>query len=357
MAKQATAMRVFIASPGDVEHERNALARVLTDVNLALEALAPGQPFVLQLVRWETHVHPDFGRPQSVINDQIEDYDIFVGVMWKRFGTPTGQAESGTQEEFRLAHDRWAAGGRPRILFYFSDYAIPANLSSADLGQLQKVVAFREELSHQGLVKSYASPEEFPDVVRRDLIRLVGRILHGEQAADAKSRPFARREGDVGLELVRPQIIDLAKEYEHLRATMAPGDQRSQAMEAAAARMRALAADTYPMLGELAESTSAGQRLAAVSLLEVTPNDAYVDWLANRLSPEAEKPFVQYHAALALLHAVRELDPLTFPKLEAAVSNAVAFTADLPRGTDRARVVRTTHEELQRRRASLEHPD
>jgi len=348
MATQAMTMRVFVASPGDVEPERDALARVLTDVNLALESLAPHHPVVLQLVRWETHVHPDFGRPQGVVNDQIRDYDVMVGIMWKRFGTPTGHAESGTEEEFRLAYDRWTAGGTPHILFYFSEAAMPVKLSSAEVGQLQKVVAFREELTQQGLVKSYASAGEFPDVVRRDLIRLVGRILNGEDGTTAGSAPPVAAGADLQVELMRPQITRLAEEYEHVRDTMSPGDRRTQAMEAVAARMRALAADVYPMLEELAGSASPGQRLAAVSLLEVRPNADYLDWVAARLQDGAEKPFLQYHATLALLQAVRELASSHRPELESAIAQASRWTAALPPSTDRARIVSTARDRLSR---------
>jgi hypothetical protein len=56
----------------------------------------------LELVRWETHAYPSFGDdPQAVINEQIpDDFDLFLGLMWYRFGTPTGRAGSGTLEEF-----------------------------------------------------------------------------------------------------------------------------------------------------------------------------------------------------------------------------------------------------------------
>jgi hypothetical protein len=41
------------------------------------------------------NVWPGFGEDaRSVINDRIGEYDIFIGVFWNRFGTPTaGQAK------------------------------------------------------------------------------------------------------------------------------------------------------------------------------------------------------------------------------------------------------------------------
>jgi hypothetical protein len=58
-----------------------------------LSQLAPGSE-VLQLLRWQDDTVGSFGRPQSLITDQIGDYDVLVAMMWRRFGTPTGKADS-----------------------------------------------------------------------------------------------------------------------------------------------------------------------------------------------------------------------------------------------------------------------
>lgn len=119
MTGQVSRIRVFVASPGDVEAERRALTGVVQDVNLILTALVPDSA-VLELVKWETHVHPELGRPQGVITDQIGDYDVLIGMMWRRFGTPSTVAASGTEEEVRDAYARWENSGSPRVMFYFS---------------------------------------------------------------------------------------------------------------------------------------------------------------------------------------------------------------------------------------------
>lgn len=80
--------------------------------------------FVLDMVRWETHVSPGMGRPQQVVFDQLGPIDIFVGVMWKHFGTSTGVAGSGTEEEFNQALASFQQTGRPRMLCYFSRASI-----------------------------------------------------------------------------------------------------------------------------------------------------------------------------------------------------------------------------------------
>jgi hypothetical protein len=98
--------RIFVASPGDVQIEWGALASAVVEIS---ETLGEAQDYRLELVHWETHAVPDAGRPQQVINKQLCDYEVFVGIMWKRFGTPTGEADSGTEEEFRIAYAAWEA--------------------------------------------------------------------------------------------------------------------------------------------------------------------------------------------------------------------------------------------------------
>jgi hypothetical protein len=99
-----TTYRVFLASPGDVKAKRGMLGRVVNEVN---ETVADVLDCRLEALCWETHALPGAGAPQQVINDHVGEYEIFVGVTWRRFGTPTGTAGSGTEEQFRIAYDRW----------------------------------------------------------------------------------------------------------------------------------------------------------------------------------------------------------------------------------------------------------
>ena len=170
MVEPVTKIRIFVASPGDVQTERNSLSKVIEELN---STIGEAESFVLELVKWETHCYPAMGRPQGVINEQIGPYDIFVGIMWKHFGSPTGVAESGTEEEFRLAYSAWKEKQVSNILFYFSQAPHPMPQSQEEVEQLGKVLAFREELSKKGLVWKYANREEFADTIRPHLARIL----------------------------------------------------------------------------------------------------------------------------------------------------------------------------------------
>lgn len=129
----------------------------------------------LELVKWETHAYSDIGTDaQDVINKQLDEFDIFLGVMWKRFGEPTGRAESGTEEEFIRARTRHnQEPGLVRVMFFFRD-SPPAQLSEVEPKQLESVNEFRKEVAESGVLYwMYKSPSEFETLARQHLSRQV----------------------------------------------------------------------------------------------------------------------------------------------------------------------------------------
>src|SRR6266850_1498313 len=138
-SRRTDPQRVFVASPSDVRVERDSMPSVINELNHTLEALVPHAASRLELVRWETHSFPGMGRPQGLINEQIGEFDIFVGILWQRFGTPTGKADSGTEEEFRRAYEKWLKEGRPHILLYFNVAQIAPPRTTEAVAQLSKM--------------------------------------------------------------------------------------------------------------------------------------------------------------------------------------------------------------------------
>ena len=125
-------------------------------------------------------------------------------------------------------------------------------------------------------------------------------------------------------------------------------------MEVVVTRMRTLALAAYPLLRDLVSSKSPGERLAAVAILQVRPDPDYLDWLAARLADE--KPFIGYHAAVALLVAVRRLDPPYQAKLQAALQKARNAVGQRPKDTDRNRVLSEAEKELEGKAVVSENP-
>ena len=170
MARVETVLRVFVASPGDVADARWRLQKVVEELNYTWSRTTALR---LDLVRWETHAFSDIGADaQEVINRQLDEFDIFLGIMWKRLGQPTPRAESGTKEEFIRARRRYEANPKAvRIMFYFKD-APPSLLSDVDTGELDAVRRFRDEVAQSGVFYwTFTTTSKFEELVRQHLNR------------------------------------------------------------------------------------------------------------------------------------------------------------------------------------------
>lgn len=169
MGRQTTILQVFIASPNELKSERIALDSVIRELN-QMHSESTGA--YLELIKWETHAVPGFGSdPQAVITEQIADkYDIFIGMLATRFGSPTPRAGSGTVEEFERAYDRFIKNrDELRIMFYFKDPEVRA--SEIDLTEYKRVRDFKEKLGEKGLYATFNTTEEFVAMVRLHLSR------------------------------------------------------------------------------------------------------------------------------------------------------------------------------------------
>lgn len=161
-------IKLLLSSPGDVAEERDRVSRAVFRFN---QESVEEKGLFIKLIRWED-MAPQIGPgAQNVINKQIGEYDLFIGIMWNRFGTRTDVAASGTKEEFDAAVELWKENGKPWITFYFCDR--PANFTTPEqLEQKRLVLEFRGELNSLGVVRSFISPDEFEELVLKDLVRI-----------------------------------------------------------------------------------------------------------------------------------------------------------------------------------------
>lgn len=167
--KDTTVIRIFVASPNDVARERTSLRDVANELN---RSVCPPKGVRLDVVGWEEAV-PDIGKhPQRVIDEQVGPYDIFIGIMWRRFGKSTLGAGSGTEHEFNLAFKNRKMFGTPKIMFYFKQKPY-APRSPEETNQWGKVLQFKKKLRKIGLIKEFKTTSLFKDLVREHLSRIV----------------------------------------------------------------------------------------------------------------------------------------------------------------------------------------
>ena len=175
MPRDDRVFSLLLACPTDVQDEAGLVRSAVEEVNRGVGAL---QGVRLEVVDWQTHASPGIGLDaQDVINRQLPDCDIFLGVMWARFGTQTPRAGPGTEEEFDRALTRYQNNRRSvKILFYFKEKPLAPN--TIEPAQLQKVKAFRERLQQEGVFYgAFKFGEEFERQLRRDLGQQVKELV------------------------------------------------------------------------------------------------------------------------------------------------------------------------------------
>lgn len=203
-------LRIVVASPSDVQTERDTLPGVLNELNTGVAQLAGLR---LELSRWETDAYPGFHPegPQGLIDRRlrIEDCDMLVGIFWKRFGTPTKDSQSGTEHEFRRAYETWQQQHRPQIMMYFNqEPATPQTQEETE--QWGQVLAFRQQFPQEGLWWPYKGANEFEGLVRTHLTQFIIDL----ESTPTKTNPSSTVTQDVsermGTTIASPIIPPLA---------------------------------------------------------------------------------------------------------------------------------------------------
>lgn len=204
MAETRTELRVVVASPGDVRAERNAV-RVVAE-ELSRHGVAADRLLRLTPVLWEDNTFPGFDtdEPQALISRllRIRDCDVFVCIMWHRFGTPTLKADSGTAKELSEAIEEWKAVGKPHIMCYFSQAPYtPRNKEESQ--QWTAVLEFKSMLPKECFYWDYEGADAFESTFRghlNDWIRDQFPILMQQMAGAETSQP----ESGIAAQAVEP---------------------------------------------------------------------------------------------------------------------------------------------------------
>ena len=154
-------VKLVICGPKDVAKEIEIVKSVVENWN---QLNGESRGLCVKHHHWLTDVYPDLAsRAQEVPNHQIIDpAKILVAVFWSRFGTATGVAGSGTQEEILRAADQ-----RKKVMVYFSD--LEPKPADADPRQLEALWEFRQNLRVRGVCFTFTSRREFELLFRNHL--------------------------------------------------------------------------------------------------------------------------------------------------------------------------------------------
>ena len=184
-------VRAFLASPGDLNEERRAVKDAVQEVN---DTWSDKFGYYVELMGWEETL-PKFGRPQATINQELDRCDLFIGLLWKKWGTPpdqNGPYTSGFEEEFERALANRQQAGKPEMALYFK-YIEEEFLADPGV-DLTRVLDFKRRLTK----KKYLFFQEFSDkselqmLIRKCVSSFITKVSDNEIDSDRASEESIR---------------------------------------------------------------------------------------------------------------------------------------------------------------------
>lgn len=172
-------LQVFLASPSDLSEERRIAKQVVQEVN---GIISRTMGWEVELLGWEDTL-PGSARPQELINNDVEQCQLFVGLLWRRWGQETGIYSSGFQEEYEYARSRRGKTKLPEIWLFFKK--VDSDLVVDPGEQLQKVLTFRKnlELSKELFFKEFDDSQGWEKLLRDHLLRHVIQLANAPQVS------------------------------------------------------------------------------------------------------------------------------------------------------------------------------
>ena len=185
-------LRVFLASPNDLEDEREAVRNAVVEFN---ESLADMLGYQIELSGWEETV-PGFGRPQDLINQKLDLCDLFIGLIWKRWGTPPSLDEnfsSGFYEEYKRAIARRESSEKPEISIFFK--RVPEEYMEDPGADLKNVLNFQKTIINEKkiLFKKFSTIDEIGKLTRQCLNEYVRQVNNADtpyESFDSRAEPI-----------------------------------------------------------------------------------------------------------------------------------------------------------------------
>jgi tetratricopeptide (TPR) repeat protein len=254
-------IKVFIASPGDLAVERRAFKDTVDSLN---KGFGRGANVIFEPLGWEDALAQVGRWSQSVINKDVDACEVFILVMYRRWGQEAPDAapySSYTEEEFHRALARFEKDGNPTIFVFFK-HIDPGQM--ADPGeQLKKVLDFRKKLeaSKKVLYHSFADETTFNAEIDKHLVAYArgecGPIVPGSAPILPDS---VKSEMDAQRQAYEKAIAELEQLKKHSqRDAEAAAQARAQAKDAEARALAAeqvIAAKTSTDALELAEQAA-----------------------------------------------------------------------------------------------------
>ena len=176
MSKNIKRITIFISCPDDVKEEKKIVKNVCDNISISYSKLN----VEIKALEWKKDFnHLITGeRPQIQINREIEssDYDIYIGILWSRFGDKQIEnALTPTEEEFNNALAKKKRNNNVKIKFYFKLDRFQVS-SQYEKEQKLEIEKFKNRIKTLGLYNEFKS-DELKDILYTDILHMVNELL------------------------------------------------------------------------------------------------------------------------------------------------------------------------------------
>lgn len=153
MPKNVVQYDLLISCPGDIASEISIIEDAVSQFNTQFSDVLG---ISIRTKHWRKNSYAQSGgKPQALLNEQfVNNCDAAVAILWTRFGTPTDEYGSGTEEEVEIM----LSSGK-QVFMYFSDK--PLSPSQMNGESYKKVQAFRDKYKDRGIYFTYSSDDEY----------------------------------------------------------------------------------------------------------------------------------------------------------------------------------------------------
>lgn len=173
MPKNVTAYDLLVSCPSDVTEYVDMLEKEVLHFN---NLYGRTNNIVVRTRHWSKDSYSEFGNlPQEILNRQIVDSsDLALGLFWTRFGTPTENYGSGTEEEI----ERMLAMGKQVFLYFLDKPVCPSKINQK---QYKKIETFMNKHKNEGIFFSVPDEKTLVNKFRENLELYFDSMIRGAE--------------------------------------------------------------------------------------------------------------------------------------------------------------------------------
>ena len=163
MSQEIRQIKVFISCPSDVDKEKEIILRVC---DVLSDRIFSKKNIHIKSIDWAKDVPRIITGegPQNLIDKYLEkqDYDIYIGILWKKFGEPQPNGLTPTEGEFEDAFRCYKKMGKPLVKFFFKKEKFYPH-DEHEISQFSSVHKFKKRIKLLGLYVGFTTDLDFQE--------------------------------------------------------------------------------------------------------------------------------------------------------------------------------------------------